>query len=648
MRVDQLLNDPLPPIRPLSFYEPGKGTAPVRGRLPGISALTSCADSPPSSNGLFAPPPLYAPKSSSSFSSHVERPREAPPLSQETILSSTSQEELQQALQAMRDVAQSFNRPDQLNHSSGTAVTAAYNGFEPSRRNQLWENWIAFSSLCRTFSVPVFPLQPDKIALLLAVHVHLPASDVLRDLAGIRDSKKPDRIARIMQAMQIAAKATQHLWPDVRCFVRDADQFELTKIVANAAEGEYSIGTPPQLQKLGFAPPRGQQPPPSAALSSCAISRPSLSKIPPPVPYLPSTSSTPSAVPQWRPLGRSLQDLCAELPNILHDLHNLPDDPQLFDVAQMRFQHASSHPSYAPRMASLHKAAVLYTHITAIFSFPTYPITSLKLAIFGLAFTPGPLGQVLDQAAPELTRQREYPRMKGTELDRLLKDAMVVRTITRGGDDTIPEEEKTDWLEWWSGVTEDWKSTYASRPSVAPRPSQPGPPRKRLKKSPSPTNSDVAKASAATVTSRPRLGGKQPKVPSERGTPVPSPSSSPEATLKSSSTTVSSKRRGARPRSSTPGFAPPKPTRAAPAPRWKPKIKGELPSERHPPPLPRIMDSPYYVVKSSRAASSESDDEAQATKGRSIALHRPKRTGPLHMLPVDVEALWSGGSDGGR
>ncbi|GAA5962981.1 hypothetical protein JCM21900_004331 [Sporobolomyces salmonicolor] len=550
----------------------------------------------------------------------------------------------------MHDVAQtydSFHRPNELHLSSGTAVTAAYNGFDPSRRNQLWEDWIAFSSLCRTFSVPVFPLQPDKVALLLAVHVHLPASDVLRDLGGIRDSKKPDRIARTMQAMQIAAKATHHLWPDVRCFIRDADQYELTKIVVNAAKREYDVGVASQLQNVGFAPPRRQEPPPSAPLSSCPISRPSLSKIPPPVPYLPSTSSTPSAVPQWRTLGRSLQDLCAELPNILHDLHNLPDDPQLFDVAQMRFQSASSHPSYAPCMASLHKAAVLYTHITAIFSFPTYPITSLKLAIFGLAFTPGPLGQVLDQAAPELARQREYPRMRGKELDRLLKDATGVRMITRGGDDRVPEEEKTDWLEWWSGLTEDWKSIYVSRPSVAPRPSQPGPPRKRLKKSPSPTNSEVAKASAATVTSRPRLGGKQPKVPSERGTPVPSPSSSPEATLRSSSATTSSKRRGGgRPRSSTPGFAPPKPTRAAPAPRWNPKIKGELPSERHPPPLPMVMDSPYYVVKSNQG-SSESDDESHAA-GRSIALHRPKRTGPLRMLPVDIEALWSGGSEGGR
>lgn len=119
-------------------------------------------------------------------------------------------------------------------------------------------------------------------------------------------------------------------------------------------------------------------------------------------------------------------------------------------------------PAYAARAAHLHNTALIYTHLTAVLEFPTYPITTAKLAVFALAMTPGPLGEVLDSAYMSLKSKRECPRASGKQLESLLKDVTVVRMITRGGDDRIPDEEKSQWKRWWEEITDDWKG--ASKP----------------------------------------------------------------------------------------------------------------------------------------------------------------------------------------
>ena len=131
---------------------------------------------------------------------------------------------------------------------------------------------------------------------------------------------------------------------------------------------------------------------------------------------------------------------------------------------------------------------------------------------------------------------------------------------------------------------------------------------------------------------------------------------------------------------------------AAAFPRWVPERKGTLPERRAVPPLPPIMDSPWFVPRKKKilggggggggagggaagarggsvgaasatdsgtgstlqggaegggadgsveGASDDDDGEDERAKalGRSVALHRPRRGG-LDMKPFDVSLLW--------
>jgi hypothetical protein len=109
-------------------------------------------------------------------------------------------------------------------------------------------------------------------------------------------------------------------------------------------------------------------------------------------------------------------------------------------------------------MPDLVQAAVLYTNITALLCFPTYPIDSVKLAIFALAFTPGHLGHYLLRASPEFAQQQQYSRLSGSDLQKLMKDLTAVRDITRGGSVGISEGEINEWHEWLRELLEDWRS----------------------------------------------------------------------------------------------------------------------------------------------------------------------------------------------
>lgn len=113
-------------------------------------------------------------------------------------------------------------------------------------------------------------------------------------------------------------------------------------------------------------------------------------------------------------------------------------------------------------MPDLVKAAVLYTNITALLCFPTYPIDAVKLAVFALSFTPGPLGQRLIESSEEFAHQRQYSRLSGSEMEKLMKDVTAVRDITRGGAMAIPDVEMVDWSNWSKELAVDWFSVSSS------------------------------------------------------------------------------------------------------------------------------------------------------------------------------------------
>ena len=71
--------------------------------------------------------------------------------------------------------------------------------------------------------------------------------------------------------------------------------------------------------------------------------------------------------------------------------------------------------------------------------------------------TPGPLGKLLDKAAPLVPDQRESPRLPGPEFEAILKDVTTVYKITRAEDENVPTAETTEWLKWWDELTADWK-----------------------------------------------------------------------------------------------------------------------------------------------------------------------------------------------
>lgn len=149
-----------------------------------------------------------------------------------------------------------------------------------------------------------------------------------------------------------------------------------------------------------------------------------------------------------------------------------PADLATFELAQDRFQRTVNTPDYASRVARLHHTAVIYTHVTALLRFPTYPITSRKLAVFALAMTPGPLGLSLDAAAPTLKDERQCPRApKGKTLEDILQDLTLVRSITMG--DRLTGPDRAEWARWWKEVTDDWKGRGKGKSKMCVFPGSP-------------------------------------------------------------------------------------------------------------------------------------------------------------------------------
>ncbi|GAA6060174.1 hypothetical protein JCM10212_005175 [Sporobolomyces blumeae] len=560
------------------------------------------------------------------------------------VLGSTSRSAIDAALDEFRREFTSVADQATTSQSAMRAVCSAFNDY-----GRFIVAWNEITWLCQLANVPTFPINPDKVALLLSVYVELPCSGVVRNLMRHRQHFLcGSDVLLLLDDLRIAGTASASFFPKSTSFCRGFDKYPSTSVVAM-----LSGYVPPEYRQRSFAPQK--------TVSTRPTDRSAGSKFQP----IPASRFAPpgTASSNTVPLKRTLRELCTQLPSILH--------ATVFDVAQVRFQNASSAPAYVDRMPDLVDAAVRYTDLTALLNFPTYPIDAVKLAVFGLAHTPGPLGDLLRQASPEIARQRDRPRLSGKAMEKLMKDVTSVRDITRGGSVAITAAEGRDWRDWLKELTLDWKSVEPSEPT-RPRPSQSGPPRKRAKLSPSPTNSDVARHAAVTLTSRPQLSSKKSNKASrtERATPTPSVASvsSPEvsakpaparrgrkpkgakkespalaATARSRKDTVSGSSRASTPCSAAVTLASSKDVpQPEPAPRWVPKVKGVIPAHIPPPPLPNVMPSPRWLKKNRVTSDGSEDDGGDDDEPvRTIATSRPKRRGGLQMIPVDVEALWS-------
>ncbi|GAA5853131.1 hypothetical protein JCM8547_000212 [Rhodosporidiobolus lusitaniae] len=650
MHLQTLLNEPRPAVPPTSIYQANDHLSPPPHRqLPSSSAPRSSLPStfsPPQPDQRFFPP--------------------APPRAVADVLFSSSVQEIQAALRQQSNTFKSFPNADNASAESGAAVTTAFNTYDPTERNKLWSDWLIFSTLCRSLAVPVFPVEPDKVALVLAAYADLPCSDILRELAQFGGMHFPEKVPRIIAACSVAAKATRQSWPDVRCFIRGPDDYEATRALVDAVCGTNLVAP----SSTGFLQPAPPPPPkpkaPSPTIPRDLASRPKLAAAPPArsAPKLKVQRPLPKVDPLRFPEG-TLRALARDFSEALEELRSEPSDPLVFDIAGSRFAETANSPAFASRVASLHNTAIIYTHITALLAFPTYPITTLKLGVFALAMTPGSFGKAVDVEEPSVVRERECPRATPKQLEILLKDVTALRMITRGGDEAIADGEKQEWMEWWEEVRDD----INPKPPGKKRPSQPA--KKRAKRSDSPDSE------RGTGSGRGRGGARKPRSRLHPTDPSSSRSSSRAGTPSSINGGG-----GARIKSSAGygyayAFAELRPDVVYP--HWTPPVKGALPSQRKEPPVPPVLDCPWWVPRKKKAKpllppssseggegegekkatqqegpailgqevaskqSLEEEEEEQEAKervqGRSIALHRPKRGG-LDMYPFDVSRLW--------
>ncbi|BGP51196.1 hypothetical protein JCM10450v2_007125 [Rhodotorula kratochvilovae] len=576
------------------------------------------------------------------------------------LLFTKSATAVQLAVQDMRALLHNFPDADDLNIASGRSVSTSYNAQDPNTRSQLWTEWHIFSTLCRALGVPVFPIQPDKVALVLSTYANLPISPVLRELARLQSSHHPGEIPKVLDALNVAAKATRHLWPDVACFVRSADSYDATAALSAHVHEQHAPMHRPVDSFYSRPPaiPAHLQRPPHPPSRDSFTSRPLLTHVPP-APPLPAFITPPPdqfiqpAHGEAKQTDLSLRSLCEDLPGLLNDMQKEKDDLAIFELAQDRFQTTVNTPEYASRVARLHHTAVIYTHVTALLRFPTYPITSRKLAVFALAMTPGALGAALDAAAPGMQRERQCPRApRGKTLEDILQDLTVVRSITRGD---LSGEEKAEWTRWWKEITDDWKGKGKGKAKAKTRrddEQHAQPASKRIKRSATPE-------SDGSVASTSRLPGKKARQPRSR-------ISATEPSSRAGSPAVRGKPGKKAGAAATAGRTR-APSPLVVYPRFVPERKGVLPADRREPPLPPIMDSPWFVPKKKKvrgasvegsadgsaagagagaegeggSAEESSDDEDEQAKvlGRSVALHRPRRGG-TDMRAFDISLLW--------
>ncbi|GAA5984418.1 hypothetical protein JCM10908_003339 [Rhodotorula pacifica] len=654
MSLRTLLNDPLPPIR--LDHDPeqraGDGSRELQGgeqqhRLGRTSSAPDNAYSawPPAESRLVG---KNDPSLAASLAMSLN------PLSVSQVLHTTSLLKVERVVERMRTAIAAVRDSKQLCAESGTAISKAFNSAEPpAARAALWRSWVRYSNLANRLAMPVYPVQPDQVALAVSVYTPLPIRNVLREFAGIRDTIPLDGVREMMSALNLAARATRHLWPDIVCFIRAPEQYESTRAVLNFIE-TYSptqamlIARPPPPSDFYSAGVARQARRPIDLSRDSFSARPLLTQVPPaPPPPQHMTPPPDQFIQPTRKQPRKLREICDDLPSILRTLADQPHDPADFDSAQERFS-AVNTPQYAHRAENLFKTAVEYTKVSALLEFPTYPITTLKLAVFALTMTPGPLGKLLDKVARLVPDQRESPRLSGPDFEATLKDLTTVYKITRAEEEDVPKAETTEWLQWWEELTADWKGALKRRDES--RPSQTA--RKRTKLSPSPAVSDasVASTSKASTSKATKVARSRISVTEQ----PPSRSASPAATSRSCSVKPSAGRtskKGAAAKAVQVANI----SKPIVYPVFVPDKKGKLPDKRREPPFPPIMDSPWYVPKKkkekpkaadvdedsapSEYESSEDEEAAKKRVGRSVALHRPRR-GANDMVAWDVSTFW--------
>ncbi|GAA6044033.1 hypothetical protein JCM8097_004316 [Rhodosporidiobolus ruineniae] len=217
------------PSRVASFYGASQPLS-ANPQAAGPSFLHSTSSRPPVAF-YDAPPTHRAEVRHFASKSPVE------PLPVAEVLQSSLPELVQASLQEFRNVVDTFRDAEWAATESGKSVTKTFNGYDDPDRSGLWSDWVLYSNLCRALVIPVFPIQPDKSALVLSAHAAtLPSSTVVRQLAQFGGVPCPEKVPRMLAMLQVAASATRRFWPDIRCFVREATDYDSTRIVFNATK----------------------------------------------------------------------------------------------------------------------------------------------------------------------------------------------------------------------------------------------------------------------------------------------------------------------------------------------------------------------------------------------------------------------------
>lgn len=122
-------------------------------------------------------------------------------------------------------------------HSTNLSVYAVQEAFKsldswPGTQLDLWAVWSQITWLTELARVPTFPINPDKIALLLSVYVDLPCSKVVRELIRHRQTLlEPDQVLLLLHGMEIAGKASKDFWPDKTSFLRKSSYYDSTAVI---------------------------------------------------------------------------------------------------------------------------------------------------------------------------------------------------------------------------------------------------------------------------------------------------------------------------------------------------------------------------------------------------------------------------------
>lgn len=286
MDLTRLLNEPLPPMRSpplrespgtreansvesLSFAAPPSRSEAPRPSEPYVELSLYLYVLLSRTNELFSPLcRKFAPLSSSNINDFVSTSQRS---FSDSVLCSTSRTTIETALEVFRveahsgklllplfysssspaavsgvrkggdlrrlfpftDSSLSVNEtvPDfvQSTNDSVRAVQEAFKSPDSWQGTQqdLWSVWSQITWLTQLARVPTFPIDPDKVALLLSVYVDLPCSKIVRELIRHRQTLLgPDQVLLLLQGLHLAGKASRSYWPNSKSLVRNYSHYQ--------------------------------------------------------------------------------------------------------------------------------------------------------------------------------------------------------------------------------------------------------------------------------------------------------------------------------------------------------------------------------------------------------------------------------------